>query len=1361
MEKREYYLGIVPRTKSIGWAVTDPNYNIIKTKRKDMWGVRMFEEASTAAERRMKRISRRMRQREIARIGMVKTYFDEAIRSVDPDFMLRLENSKYHISEKDEAVKYGYNIFNDKDYTDVNYYNDYPTIYHLRQDLIHNFNPEKHDIRFVYLAVLNMFKNRGHFNDAGISSDVSDRNMQDIYNDLVVELADVMGITIPGDVDVTKIEEILSNRSLSKTKKSEELYTLFNIDKKNKDDETKLKITIINAITGRKINLKNLFEESMQEIEEKVEFSFRDGDYEEKKEKIAEIIGNENYRIIELMKEINDKGTLASIMCGYNYLSDARVYLYEKHHNDLSTLKAVFKKYFSEKDYEFMFNSTASGSYSAYVGSYNNSKTGKHRRSVEKNSGIEFLYKKIKDYLKKVTKKDSRIAYILDEIETETFLPKQHVTSNVIIPNQIHLKELKKILSNAEEHYKFLTEKDESGLTVSERILELYKFKIPYYVGPLTEYSQKNGGNGWVVRLQEGKVFPWNFNEMINEKATSQEFISRMVRHCTYISEEKVLPKASLEYEAYNVLNEINNLKVDGAKISVKLKQDIYNDLFKTGKKVTKNQLVDYLKKKNVITSSSQLTGIDVNINNYLSSYGKFKAIFGDDIDNNEIEHIVEDIIKLSTIYGDSKKLLKSTIEEKYGDILSAEQIKRILGYKFKDWGNLSKEFLELVGSDRSDHTVKTLIRAMWDNNANMMELINSDLFTYKEALVEKQTKFVKTLTDFEAEDLDCYYFSAPVKRMIWQTILIIREVTKLMGTTPKKIFIETTKSETHNGKRTISRKQRLLELYKNVTDEKTNWIELIEKADEKGLLCSKKVYLYFLQKGRCMYTGKEIDFNELMNGSAYNIDHIYPRHYVKDESLENNLVLVDSMYNTHKSDAYPIEENIQSNQKNMWRELYKGKFISEEKFNRLMGVDPLSDEQKAGFIAKQLTEIYQGTKGVADIIKGLLPDTTVVYVKGSNISEFRQEYDIPKSKLINEFHHANEAYLSIVVGNVYHSRFTSNPFYFIKNEYKKDSKKYHYNLSKMFCWDVERNGKMAWIAGDTGTITTVKSMIRKNTPLITRCNFQGHGKIANDTTYSAKVASTGFGYLPIKTKNPKMADISKYGGIMNISTAYFILVEHKKSNKVVRTLETVPIYLKDAIEANPDKLEEYCKNVLGLIDFSIKVRKIKIQSLVKINGYFAYITGKTGNSISITNAVSLCLDEKWVAYIKKIEKYNEYKTLDKMITAEDNKELFLQLTDKFSNGIYGRRPNSIDKKLMNKEKVFCSLKIEQQCEVLYNLLQCASIGGNIVNLELLNEPKLSGSMTINKNISSIDSFILINQSVTGLYEKSIDLLTV
>lgn len=106
MQEKPYYLGLDMGTNSVGWAVTDQHYNLLKAKGKDLWGIREFIEADTSVERRTHRISRRRRQREQARIGLLNDYFHDAIIAIDPSFFQRLENSKYHLEDKDQNVRY-------------------------------------------------------------------------------------------------------------------------------------------------------------------------------------------------------------------------------------------------------------------------------------------------------------------------------------------------------------------------------------------------------------------------------------------------------------------------------------------------------------------------------------------------------------------------------------------------------------------------------------------------------------------------------------------------------------------------------------------------------------------------------------------------------------------------------------------------------------------------------------------------------------------------------------------------------------------------------------------------------------------------------------------------------------------------------------------------------------------------------------------------------------------------------------------------------------------------------------------------------------------------------------------------------
>lgn len=60
------------------------------------------------------------------------------------------------------------------------------------------------------------------------------------------------------------------------------------------------------------------------------------------------------------------------------------------------------------------------------------------------------------------------------------------IRDNGVIPYQLHENELNAILDNAQKFYPFLLEKDQDGYTPVEKIQKIFRFRIPYYVGPLT-----------------------------------------------------------------------------------------------------------------------------------------------------------------------------------------------------------------------------------------------------------------------------------------------------------------------------------------------------------------------------------------------------------------------------------------------------------------------------------------------------------------------------------------------------------------------------------------------------------------------------------------------------------------------------------------------------------------------------------------------------------------------------------------------------------------------------------------------------------------------------------------------------------
>lgn len=93
------------------------------------------------------------------------------------------------------------------------------------------------------------------------------------------------------------------------------------------------------------------------------------------------------------------------------------------------------------------------------------------------------------EYLKKVLKnvvsddEDREFERVMSEISDYTFCPRQLSAENRVIPYQLYYTELNAILDNAKNYIPQLNTSDEYG-SVSDKILSLMTFRIPYYVGP-------------------------------------------------------------------------------------------------------------------------------------------------------------------------------------------------------------------------------------------------------------------------------------------------------------------------------------------------------------------------------------------------------------------------------------------------------------------------------------------------------------------------------------------------------------------------------------------------------------------------------------------------------------------------------------------------------------------------------------------------------------------------------------------------------------------------------------------------------------------------------------------------------------
>lgn len=1388
MEKK-ILLGLDIGTNSVGWCVTDEDYQIIKKQGKSLWGVRMFDEASDASGRRAFRTNRRRLHRRNERLSLLKDIFSEPMSHLDGSFFYRLENAMFHDDDKTEPFKY--TLFNDLDFNDSTYYKKYPTIYHLRHHLINS--DQKEDLRLIYLALHHMIKYRGHFLNEG--EEFKGTNENDLENDFKLlnekinelDFEDFSIEQLQFNNDSLKLLMDAFNKIRGKMALKEEFNRILN---PNKNDF--LKKMIIPLLLGFEANISDIKLLTKDELEktEIKKLCAKDEKFDDNIEELKTIFDSCSsiFDLFILCKKIYQFFLLSKLLGKNKYISDAMIEQFNKHKNELKKLKVYIKEHLPN-EYGRLFRKPKKGeiNYSAYVGSY----ISNNEQLRFKHGNKDEFYKLIKlilglDKIKKVDDiTDDYLKEVYLEIENDSYLSFINSTSNGVFPYQLNLLEMEIILEKQSKYYSFLNESDDEGYITKNKIKSLLTFKIPYYVGPLAKPTPNN--NSWIVRKEEGKITPWNFDAKVDKDASAKQFIERMLTKCTYLHNCYCLPANSIIFSYYNVLSFLNKIHVNGALIDYETKIDLIKTLFLVKRKVSNKDIKNYfyLKDKNIIISNSKGNPLETLTCN-MASYVDFVRIFGKEYVENNID-LIEKIIRDIVIFEDKKILEKRLFNEYH---LDSEKIKQIKGLNYKNYGRLSNELLtKIISYDENGEVNGSILSIMQKSNQNLMEIINDECYNFGELISEYNKKDEIDLSPEEyIEDL---YVSPGMKRPLIQAYKIIVEIEKILGKPIDEFYVECTRSNEQKKERTKSRYERLKEMYQkaeeflkdDITYKKLHK-ELISIKDT-NCFQSDKYYLYFTQMGKCMYTGEPIALEELFDTSKYDIDHIIPQAMIKDDSI-NNRVLVKCEANRAKKDQYPLPQSI------LWKGDYhkayafygmvkKAGLITEEKYNRLVKRE-LTEAELAAFVNRQLVYTNQAVKGLIEVLKQYRFNDDhapkIVYSKGENISAFRKLFDLPKSRTANNFHHAHDAYLNIVVGRIidlYFSPYRQN---------HTTLKRMHAdglttNQSNIFRKDivVQKSGYVLW--DKEKILKKVNHYLYETFDVLTttRAFVDGKSERSGSNLFNAITihpANNGAN-IPVKTSYP-LCQVNKYGGLKGYNFGSYSLI--KVNGNYV--LEAIPVMFKNNVSEYLDTIYQ---------DYEIEIKELKTNT-VFISEHKKYcITGKTGNRYVLMNLYERFFNKSQISFIrlvdKAIEKINKFKNLnysesddeirslgfiyenDRLIISpaknENVKELSItneQLINFYNDFIMMlKKPVYSYSDSMNIAKIleeayekFLNINILGKIIIISNLLTFLKCNQrSAINLSLLGGSKNMGVLYLSNKLKNCK---IIAESITGFYTK-------
>ena len=1254
-----YNIGLDMGTGSVGWAVTDGQGKLLHFKKQPTWGSRLFDSAQPASEARVHRGQRRRYVRRRWRLDLLQALFVNEMEQVDPEFFDRLNHSR--------TIE-GDPIFT-KDFTKADYYDRFPTIYHLRAYLMEA--DEQADLRLVYLAIHNIVKHRGNFLRQGEKLTAKTAKTSDALQ----KLNEVLQAWCESreyeceEINEGAAAQILADERSSRSQKAKDLQELVKVDTGDSTTNKKLSKALASAIVGLQCEFKDVF-----------------GDFECEATKLA-LSDDEKLEALQAACP-DDSAELLDAICGVysayvlqgllsyaegETISRNMIKKYECYAEDLDCLKSLVRAY-APDEYNSMFRGAT----------YHDTNIDDPSRDYDASKAAGYtaynLHKLSYDDFAKSVKKlfagtgaesDERYIQMMDAFDKQRFLRRLKTSDNGAIYYQLHLEELQAILKNQGRFYSFLK-------TDADKIESLVTFRIPYYVGPLTPKNAAQDSHGkcrfqWSERkpgMDDAVITPWNWESVIDKNKSAENFIMRMTGDCTYLAGEKVLPKQSLLYEEFCVLNELNGVRwsEDGdtwCRLDAAQREGIIQDLFHEKRRVTYKMIADWLVREGdarspIVRGGQGESGLESKMGSYIFFA---KDIFGVEELSPEDFPVIEKIILWNTLFED-RSILKEKLQSEFGPdgsgMLNADQIKKICKKRLIGWGRLSKKFLTGVKIDTQAGRPMSIMDVLREGNPSsnrrlgetmvMMEILHDNTLGFQEKIDEANREFYAE--NGEAMGVNELPGSPAIRRSLNQAIRIVDEIAKIAGHAPENIFIEVTRDEDERkkGKRTVKRWDRIEEALKAFKAEGGDLAVMSEFKELKAanVDLDERLTLYLMQNGKCLYSGRAIDLEKLMSGSGdYEVDHIIPRAYIKDDSLENK-ALVYREANQRKTDQLLIDENIRRKMSAMWSQLHHAKMIGDKKYRNLLR-SHINENTMKGFVARQLVETGQMVKMAQALLEARYVDagTKIVPVKASMSHNLREAAGLVKCREANDFHHAHDAYLACRLGlfiQMRHPGIYENPIGYahVVQQYVREQselfKKTHrmpgsagfvVNSFMTAGFDSETGEVFddAWPNDDevkryrgkylpdgwnaAAEVEGIRKALNYRQCYISRMPQEDTGAFWKATIYSPRDPKMG-PKLALPTKQE--LDPKQYGGFSSQQFAYFFIYEAKKKGKPTFQFSQVPVWLAARIDVDSSALGEYARELAeneGLEYVGITRPKIYKKQLIEVDGERYLLRGK------------------------------------------------------------------------------------------------------------------------------------------------------
>lgn len=560
-------------------------------------------------------------------------------------------------------------------------------------------------------------------------------------------------------------------------------------------------------------------------------------------------------------------------------------------------------------------------------------------------------------------------------------------------------KEIQRVFEIQKKYHPELTDEFCDGYML------IFKRKRKYYEGPGNEKSRTDYG-----------IFTTQLDAN-GDYIKKDNIFEKLIGKCSVYPEELRAAAASYTAQEYNLLNDLNNLTINGRKLEENEKHEIVERI-KSSNTINMRKIISDCMGENIDDfAGARIDKSGKEIFHKFEVYNKMrKALLeiGIDISNYSREEL-DKIGYIMTINTDKEALMEAFQESWIGLPEEVKQcfidMRKSNGALFNKWQSFSLKIMN------------ELIPEMYAQPKEQMTLLTEMGVTKGTQEEFAGLKYIPV--DVVSEDI----FNPVVRRSVRISFKILNAVLKKYKALDTIVIEMPRDRNSEEQKKRINDSQKLNEKEMEYIEKKlavTYGIKLSPSDFSSQKQLSLKLKLWNEQDGICLYSGKTIDPNDIINNpQLFEIDHIIPRSISFDDARSNKVLVYRSenqkkgnqtpyYYLTHSHSEWSFEQ-YKATVMNLSKK--KEYAISRKKIQNLLYSEDITKmDVLKGFINRNINDTSYASRLVLNTIQNFFmandADTKVKVIKGSYTHQMRSNLKLDKNRDESYSHHAVDAML-------------------------------------------------------------------------------------------------------------------------------------------------------------------------------------------------------------------------------------------------------------------------------------------------------------------------------------------------------------